>query len=293
MNINTSSVCLSFLLAIFILLCLSGCKKSELQNEGKAGAELLVSIPNPPNDECSNAELMLTNPVGSNTNFSSGTTLNALQSLPACSGASTGDVWFSFQATNSSHTINLQNVVVVSGTSTDLVLELFSGTCGQLKSLICNTSNIFTQDTLTIGAMYYLRIYSYSAGSSHSFEVIVRTPSPPPPPPTTLNLLDSSYNVTVNEYVYGAWGPNYSIYYPSVANFTEKPDSSIFATFAGISHHYYFDSFSNNTYRFSNYDGSNGNAKFINLDMSTGEATIQYQDGALGGGKGYISNFQF
>lgn len=283
-NMTISPVYQSLFLAISILLWMSGCKKSEHLNQGKAGAELLVSIPNPSNDECSNAVLMLTNPIGSNSITSPGTTLDALQSLPACTGPATGDVWFSFEATHTSQSIDIQNVIAVLGTSTDLLLELFSGTCGQLTSLGCNTSNTMTVNSLTIGEIYYFRVYSNSVGSSQSFVVIIRTP---------LNLLNPSYNVTVNEYVYGAWGPNYSIYYPSVATFTENPDFSINATFAGIDHLYYFDSFSNNTYIFSNSTGSQNNAKFIKLDMNTGEATIQYQDGAMGGGKGYISNFQF
>ncbi|MGV3695691.1 DUF7619 domain-containing protein [Flavobacterium sp.] len=76
-----------------------------------------------------------------------------------CIGTPDDDVWFKFTATDTSLNISLQNIV---GTTTILNSAVYSGSCASLTPFACstNTSNIGLLANLTIGATYYLRIFS-------------------------------------------------------------------------------------------------------------------------------------
>ncbi|HRF82507.1 MAG TPA: hypothetical protein PL070_20775, partial [Flavobacteriales bacterium] len=86
------------------------------------------------------------------------TTTGATQSLPGadCStdDFADDDIWFRFTATNSPAR------VVVGYATADLALELFSGTPGNLTSLVCG-DNVLVLPALTSGQLYYLRLYSW------------------------------------------------------------------------------------------------------------------------------------
>ena len=61
-----------------------------------------------------------------------GTSTGATQSIPGCTGTADDDVWYQFVATSGSH-----QIVVTSGVGYDPVVQLFSGACASLVSLVC------------------------------------------------------------------------------------------------------------------------------------------------------------
>lgn len=139
----------------------------------------------PSNDDCGSA-ISLTPSPDATCNTTTGTTVGATQSQVGCVGNADDDVWYSFQATNSSH-----DITAVAGTLYDVVLEAFSGTCGALTSLDCEDLNyplfgdpdeeIISLTGLTVGTVYYVRVYSYEDDSVFNdrgtFDICVTTPS--------------------------------------------------------------------------------------------------------------------
>ncbi|MDT0559073.1 GEVED domain-containing protein [Ichthyenterobacterium sp. W332] len=141
-------------------------------------------IGDPPqfNDDCSGA-ISLTPSVDNTCNAVTGDSSGATESQPDCVGFADADddVWYSFVATSTNH-----DVTVTAGSIYDLVLEVFSGTCAGLTSIDCSDDNwpIFDPDeetislnSLTIGATYYVRTYSYGGvGNEGTFDICVTTP---------------------------------------------------------------------------------------------------------------------
>ena len=124
-------------------------------------------------------------PVNNNsvcTNTIDSTTFGATQSLVGCAGNADDDVWFSLVPTNATHYITVKGTTLI-----DPVLEMFSGTCAGLVSIGCvNGLTGSTEDAvatgLTIGATYYIRIYSFGgAGSQGTFNICVTSPDNPAP----------------------------------------------------------------------------------------------------------------
>jgi len=119
----------------------------------------------PANDACANAIPLTSNTTCENT---IGTTHGASQSLPGCSGTANDDVWYSFTATNSEHTIR------AGGSSLrDIAFEVFDGSCGG-SSIICvddfggTAPESTTLTTLTVGNTYYIRVYSWSSNARNN-----------------------------------------------------------------------------------------------------------------------------
>ncbi len=139
----------------------------------------ITTPPLPPtNDDCVNAISVTHQAAGSCTTIS-GTVAGATQSIAACIGSGTTDVWYSFEATSTSAIINRN-------ANFDSVLEVFSGICGSLTSLVCKDAETSTTVTgLTAGTTYFYRIYYYSSGNptTPTFTTCVTTPIPPPSPP--------------------------------------------------------------------------------------------------------------
>lgn len=140
-----------------------------------------VTPPPPANDNCGGA-VSLT--PGATCTPTAGTTVNATQSMAATAcGGFTGnaddDVWYSFTATATSHTVTL-------GTnSIDAVIQGFSGSCGGLASIGCadNVAGTGTETmTLTglgIGSVYYVRVYDYDAGAANAGTFTICVTAPP------------------------------------------------------------------------------------------------------------------
>jgi hypothetical protein len=136
-----------------------------------------VTTPVPPaNDNCTGAIALVPDEDCTGT---LGTTSYATQSMPGCAGTADDDVWFSFVATDTSHTIN-----VTPDTLYDAVFQVFSGSCGALTSVACTDGNIGATGEsanitgLTVGATYYIRVYTYYnlAGDAGDFVICVKTP---------------------------------------------------------------------------------------------------------------------
>src|SRR5258705_502580 len=166
----------------------------------------------PSNDNCSNA-ITLT----------SGTSCNNIQyrlkNATASAGIPVGcapvgthyDVWFQFTAASTSHTVTISNL---QSNFTNPRVQLFSGTCGSLSSLVCGTTTMTgtgltigntyiemlsgacgaltslgcqtaaTRQTiagLTIGTFYYVRVYvlsspTASSTSAWNFDICIQQP---------------------------------------------------------------------------------------------------------------------
>ena len=141
----------------------------------------VVAPPTPPaNDDCSGAIALTVNPDELCGMVTSSTTSLATNSgIAACVGSGADDdVWFTFTATSTSHTFDILNI---SGTSTDVVHEIFSGTCpGGLTSIACSDPNSSQWGGFTIGSTYYVRVYTYGTSVEADFDICVGTPPPPP-----------------------------------------------------------------------------------------------------------------
>ena len=140
----------------------------------------------PVNDDCAGA-IALTpgTPCSPVTVDATGST----QSIPGITcngftGTADDDVWFSFVATGTSHTIE-----VTGGTDYDAVAELLEGSCGSLVSIDCadivfeNETEVIAATGLTIGSTYYIRAYDWYAGLplDPTVSVCVLGAGPPPP----------------------------------------------------------------------------------------------------------------
>lgn len=151
---------------------------------GSGNFTICVSQPPPPpaNDDCSGA-IALTS--GAGCVLTSGTTLNATQSLAGCAGTANDDVWYSFTPSTAGQTITLNP-----SASFDGVVQVFSGSCGSLTSLNCNdasygfgTNGSNNISGLTAGQTYYLRVYDYytTPPSTPTFSICAQSFTPPPP----------------------------------------------------------------------------------------------------------------
>ncbi len=148
---------------------------------------ICVGSPPPPpaNDDCSGAIGLTVNPDYLCAAVTPGTVAGATASntdTTACSGAEDDDVWFSFEATSTTHRISLTNV---SGSATDMFHSLWTGSdCGSLTLVpgSCSDADTSNPSGLTIGQTYFVRVNTYTStgGQNTTFNVCVGTPPPPP-----------------------------------------------------------------------------------------------------------------
>lgn len=141
-------------------------------------------LPPPANDNCGGA-VSLT--PGFTCVTTAGTTVAATQSMAAVTcagfaGNADDDVWYSFMATSTTHTVD-----VLGDGAFDAVVQGFSGTCGSLTSIGCaddffaGTTESMTLTGLTIGSTYFVRVYNFDdPGTSGTFTICVVAPPPPP-----------------------------------------------------------------------------------------------------------------
>ena len=142
----------------------------------------------PANDECSGAVSLTVNASLTCTAPVAGTTLSATNSniaVSPCTGVADDDVWYSFTATGTAHTVLLSNVVASgTSTSTSLYTQVFSGACGTLTSIKCDTSTNVSLTGLTPGQVYYVRVYNSNTNGTtiyaNNFNICIGTPPPPP-----------------------------------------------------------------------------------------------------------------
>jgi gliding motility-associated-like protein len=116
-------------------------------------------------------------------NYQAGSSAQATQSIPTCSGGGNADddVWYEFIANSSQMTIKVDPT-----SGYDPVIQLFSGGCGSLTSIHCqdinglNGAETLEANGLTVGQTYKFRVYHYGIGSGTStFQVCVFGLAPP------------------------------------------------------------------------------------------------------------------
>lgn len=150
----------------------------------------------PANDNCENPTQLTVNEDFACGTVTAGTLSGATASQVSDNGAGNpdDDVWFSFVATNSTHTVSLLNVA---GTPTDLVHEVLTGDCSSLTSLSLSDPNNSSLNGLTPGETYYVRVFSYATGGTPTttFNVCIGTPPPPP----ANDECDGAIALTVND----------------------------------------------------------------------------------------------
>ena len=133
------------------------------------------------NDNSDGAIDVPINPSTTCTTTTTGTSVGATQTLPAQSlyGTADDDVWYKFTAT----AVSL-DMSVTRGTMNDLVVEAYTSSLVSL-GVVDNYSTspeIVSFTNLTIGDVYYIRVYSYAAtvGSRGTFIICITTPTQPP-----------------------------------------------------------------------------------------------------------------
>jgi hypothetical protein len=128
----------------------------------------------PANDECAGAISLTSNSACSNT---SGTLVGASPSTIAsigCGVENRNDVWYSFVAVSANTTITL------SSAPANPRIQLFSGSCASLTSVSCASGTSLVTTTLTVGATYYVRIYTdpSTLSASNTFNICVTHTGP-------------------------------------------------------------------------------------------------------------------
>lgn len=118
---------------------------------------------NPPNDDCVNAI-----PI-SCAGTASGSTVTATLDGPptSCTGGSVApDVWYTIVGTGSNITARL------CGSAYDTKLDIYTGSCGALTSVVCNDDFCGLQSQVTwgstLGVTYYIRVHGF-AGATGAF----------------------------------------------------------------------------------------------------------------------------
>lgn len=148
----------------------------------------IVSVPIPANDECDQARVV----VPSNTlawgDTLQGTTHGATRSLPDCVPESYADddVWYQFTATSARHQVRVEYIADIQGFSSRMDIEVFSGNCPQLTSIICQhdpenySPTLATLYNLTPGETYFIRVFDQESESGTKFDIRMNTyPSSP------------------------------------------------------------------------------------------------------------------
>ncbi|HMN04356.1 MAG TPA: hypothetical protein PKD45_01410 [Flavobacteriales bacterium] len=146
---------------------------------------ICVSTPGPPpaNDNPCNAQVVTPNTALACTNQTPGTTGGATPSgVPTtpCYGTPDNDVWYRFTATSNIHFINLNNI---NGTTTDMYIAVYSGTCSNLTNIACSDPESLTLNGLVIGQTYWIRIYTYFTSGANdvtNFDLCITTQAPMP-----------------------------------------------------------------------------------------------------------------
>jgi len=146
-------------------------------------------ITTPVNDLCINAtpvtinagqECVAANTATGNTYGSNFTTINTVDPITGTGCNPTNqDVWYSFVATATSHTIIISNIVPTPQNATvTLNHSLFSGTCDNMQLLYCSSPLVSGASGLVIGNTYYIRVYksTNNAAQSATFDLCIVSP---------------------------------------------------------------------------------------------------------------------
>ena len=163
--------------------------------------------PPPPNDNCGGAIAVGVNSGGCTPVTSSVYSATTSPDPNGCGGTANDDVWFTFTATTTDVQIDLNNV---SGSTTDLYHSVYAGTCGALGAeLVCSDPNSSQVNSLTIGNVYFVRVYSWTgtAGQTTSFDICISEIGPCGVTSTTEDFCP--YAATLTQAL-GSWSSNTS-----------------------------------------------------------------------------------
>jgi len=151
-------------------------------NTVKASFDICLTHPPPPpsNDDCGGA-ISLTSTtdcsssVAGTIEYSTATT----GLLAGCETVGTHyDVWYKFVASNTIHSVTISGQ---GSNFTNPEIQLYSGSCGSLVSLVCGTTTL-SWSALSIGATYYVRVSNIGSSPTINgdFNICVTHPTPPP-----------------------------------------------------------------------------------------------------------------
>jgi hypothetical protein len=153
------------------------------QTSGQTPLTFTTPAAPPANDECSGA-IALSSATTCTT--VTGSTIGATASTAAgtCAGTADDDVWYSFVASSTTHTIT-----VTGNSSFDAVVNLRAGSCPGATVGSCldatgsGSTETLTASGLTIGDTYYVRVFSYSStlpttAATGGFTICLTEPAP-------------------------------------------------------------------------------------------------------------------
>jgi len=133
------------------------------------------------NDECTGATSITPSAGTACTGSVSGTVFGATASFQnnGCAvGDDDDDVWYSFTATSTSHSITISTTSAV-----DFYHSVYAGICGNVGSaIVCADPNTSILYGLTIGNNYFVRVYSSPTGgavtaTTGTFVICINTPT--------------------------------------------------------------------------------------------------------------------
>ncbi|NJO86819.1 MAG: hypothetical protein HC821_01830, partial [Lewinella sp.] len=121
-----------------------------------------------------------------------GTVLGATasNSFTNCLGTEDDDVWYSFVATSTTASIFLTGI---SGSTTDLVHGVLSGSCGALAQVFCSDPNTSSITGLTVGQTYYIQVFTFIATPNQNTNFTITVV-----PRVTNDECSNAINLTVN-----------------------------------------------------------------------------------------------
>ena len=172
--------CLAFLSyssEIYQLFALKESETIQLENTEK-NFDALDFLPD--NDNCLQTITLIVNTGITCENTASGTLEDATLTEGLAIGCGTSpafkDVWYSFMATSTTHSIDL-----TADSTYDLHLELYADTVcsNHTAALACVAGTRLMQNDLTIGTTYFVRVYATWQYTNTAFTICVNTPEVP------------------------------------------------------------------------------------------------------------------
>ncbi len=143
--------------------------------------DLCIGTPPPPpaNDDCAGAATLTINPDLACGTTTAGTTVGGTPTsgLGGCFGSSEDEVWYSFTATNPIHVFDFSNA------TNPILKEIWTGDCPdglQIFSCHNENENTFIESGLTVGQVYFVRIFTAGIDVFANFDICIGTPPPPP-----------------------------------------------------------------------------------------------------------------
>ena len=160
----------------------------------------LLAAP-PANDDCAAAITLPSSTTCTNVQYTiQDATASAGIPVGCASAGTLYDVWFKFTATQTSHTITVSSL---GAGITNPELQLFSGTCGSLTSLVCGTTFV-TGSGLTVGNVYYFRFSNIGAAipANGLFNICITNSGTPPINDECAGAISLTSNTSCNNISY-------------------------------------------------------------------------------------------